>query len=166
MKFGYARVSTQAQDHTAQLTALAGAGVEKVFTEKASGSRWDRVELHRVLEQLREGDVEAGPAGAVASGSIAHPGIEARSSRVWTGRTAGRRACGVVEAHESARRRQIRDADGLRPNGSARGGRLRTDGVERLQEGGGCVENGDLALGHVSLLVPDCRGSVAAVSVE
>jgi DNA invertase Pin-like site-specific DNA recombinase len=29
----------------------------KVFREAASGGRWDRPELHRLLDQLREGDV-------------------------------------------------------------------------------------------------------------
>jgi DNA invertase Pin-like site-specific DNA recombinase len=27
-----------------------------VFEEKASGGRWDRPELHRMLDQLRDGD--------------------------------------------------------------------------------------------------------------
>ena len=29
----------------------------KIFREKASGGRWDRPELHRLLDQLRKGDV-------------------------------------------------------------------------------------------------------------
>ncbi len=33
------------------------AGYERVFEERASGGRWDRPELHRMLEQLRDGDV-------------------------------------------------------------------------------------------------------------
>ena len=58
MLIGYARVSkAEAQDTAAQLKALKEAGVEKVFEEKASGGRWDRPELHKMLEQLREGDV-------------------------------------------------------------------------------------------------------------
>jgi hypothetical protein len=28
-----------------------------IFREKASGGRWDRPELHRLLDQLREGDI-------------------------------------------------------------------------------------------------------------
>ncbi len=32
------------------------AGCARVFEEKASGGRWDRPELHRMLDQLREGD--------------------------------------------------------------------------------------------------------------
>jgi len=33
------------------------AGCKRIFEEKASGGRWDRPELHRALEHLREGDV-------------------------------------------------------------------------------------------------------------
>src|ERR1700732_257839 len=33
------------------------AGCEKIFREKASGGRWDRPELLRLLDQLRAGDV-------------------------------------------------------------------------------------------------------------
>ena len=57
MLLGYARVSTQDQDTTAQIAALRAAGCELVFQEKASGGRWDRPELHRLLGQLRKGDV-------------------------------------------------------------------------------------------------------------
>lgn len=32
------------------------AGCELIFQEKASGGRWDRPELQRLLQQLREGD--------------------------------------------------------------------------------------------------------------
>ena len=57
MKLGYARVSTDDQDTAAQFDALQGAGCKRVFEEYASGGRWDRPELHRMLDQLREGDV-------------------------------------------------------------------------------------------------------------
>src|SRR4029078_11189560 len=57
MKLGYARVSTNEQDTAAQVSALKSAGCEKIFREKASGARWDRPELHRLLDQLRTGDV-------------------------------------------------------------------------------------------------------------
>jgi len=55
--FGYARVSRNEQDTAAQVSALRSAGCEKIFREKASGGRWDRPELHRLLDQLRKGDV-------------------------------------------------------------------------------------------------------------
>ncbi|MDD1617098.1 MAG: recombinase family protein [Methylococcaceae bacterium] len=57
MLIGYARVSTQDQDTDAQIAALKSSGCELIFQEKASGGRWDRPELHRLLGQLRKGDV-------------------------------------------------------------------------------------------------------------
>ena len=57
MLIGYARVSTQDQDNSAQIAALNAAGCETIFEEKASGGRWDRPELHRLLGQLRKEDV-------------------------------------------------------------------------------------------------------------
>ena len=59
MRIGYARVSTQEQDNQLQITALKENGCELIFQEKASGGRWDRPELHRLLGQLRKGDVVA-----------------------------------------------------------------------------------------------------------
>jgi DNA invertase Pin-like site-specific DNA recombinase len=57
MLIGYARVSKDDQDTTAQVSALKAAGCERIYLEKASGGRWDRPELHRLLDQLRKGDV-------------------------------------------------------------------------------------------------------------
>ena len=57
MMLGYARVSTNEQDTAAQVSALKSAGCEKIFLEKASGGRWDRPELNRLLDQLRKDDV-------------------------------------------------------------------------------------------------------------
>src|SRR3954449_7769721 len=58
MLLGYARVSkSDDQDPAAQVRALEAAGCRKVLREAASGGRWDRPELHRLLDQLREGDV-------------------------------------------------------------------------------------------------------------
>ncbi len=57
MKIGYARVSTQAQDNKLQNAELKKGGCERIFIEKASGGRWDRPQLHKMLNQLREGDV-------------------------------------------------------------------------------------------------------------
>jgi DNA invertase Pin-like site-specific DNA recombinase len=57
MHIGYARVSTTEQDTAVQTAALKSAGCEKIFQEKASGGRWDRPELHRLLDQLRPDDV-------------------------------------------------------------------------------------------------------------
>jgi DNA invertase Pin-like site-specific DNA recombinase len=58
MILGYARVSKgETQDTRVQETALRTAGVERIFTEQASGGRWDRPHLHRLLDHLRPGDV-------------------------------------------------------------------------------------------------------------
>ena len=40
-----------------QRKALKAAGCKRVYEEKASGGRWDRPELHRMLDHLRDGDV-------------------------------------------------------------------------------------------------------------
>jgi len=57
MLIGYARVSTNDQETATQVAALKAAGCERIFREKASGGRWDRPELQRLLDQLRESDV-------------------------------------------------------------------------------------------------------------
>src|ERR1700727_3692212 len=57
MLLGYARVSTDGQDHALQLDALRAAGCDKLFVETASGIRTDRPELGKALEQARQGDV-------------------------------------------------------------------------------------------------------------
>jgi DNA invertase Pin-like site-specific DNA recombinase len=57
MLIGYARVSTQDQDNEAQIAALRAAGCKDVYEEKASGGRWDRPELHRLLDRIAPGDV-------------------------------------------------------------------------------------------------------------
>jgi len=57
MRFGYARISTDGQDHALQLDALKAAGCERIVTEVASGSRADRAELAKLLEHARSGDV-------------------------------------------------------------------------------------------------------------
>ncbi len=57
MLIGYARVSTDDQDTAAQVAALKAAGCERIFREKATGGRWDRPELHRLLDHLRKADV-------------------------------------------------------------------------------------------------------------
>lgn len=57
MLIGYARVSTQDQDTTAQVAALKAAGCEEIYREKASGGRWDRPKLLELISHLRKGDV-------------------------------------------------------------------------------------------------------------
>ena len=58
MIFGYSRVSKgDDQNARLQLQAFKEGGVEKTFQEMASGGRWDRPTWHKMLDQLREGDV-------------------------------------------------------------------------------------------------------------
>ena len=55
---GYARVSkAEDQDTQPQIIALEAANCRRIFEEKASGGRWDRPELHRLLDRLGPGDV-------------------------------------------------------------------------------------------------------------
>lgn len=56
MIIGYARVSTDQQDHSLQIDALNRAGVDRIFTEAASGTRADRPVLKEALEFARSGD--------------------------------------------------------------------------------------------------------------
>ena len=57
MKYGYARVSSKAQDYTAQVEALKAAGCERIFSEKASGKSTDgRPEFAKLQKVLLPGD--------------------------------------------------------------------------------------------------------------
>ena len=53
---GYARVSTQDQNLVLQTEALQKAGCKKIFEDRASGSRAERVGLAQARENLRAGD--------------------------------------------------------------------------------------------------------------
>ena len=57
MLIGYARVSTLEQDLTPQLDALREAGCERLFSDKASGAKANRVGLADALSHARAGDV-------------------------------------------------------------------------------------------------------------
>ncbi len=57
MLIGYARVSTDHQNLTIQVGQLEGAGCGRIFREKVSGAKRQRLELDRLLDQLRADDV-------------------------------------------------------------------------------------------------------------
>jgi DNA invertase Pin-like site-specific DNA recombinase len=69
MLLGYARVSQDSQDHALQLDALRAAGCDKLFVETASGTRTDRPELAKALEQARQG--RAGGLASWLAGEVA-----------------------------------------------------------------------------------------------
>ena len=60
--YGYARVSTDAQDLTSQLAQLKAAGCEKVFREKITGATADRPQLRKLMAALAHGDIVIIPA--------------------------------------------------------------------------------------------------------
>lgn len=57
MKIGYARVSTNEQNLDRQIDLLKEAGAEKIYEEKITGTKRDRPELERMLDQLRKDDI-------------------------------------------------------------------------------------------------------------
>jgi DNA invertase Pin-like site-specific DNA recombinase len=57
MIYGYAGVSTDGQSVTAQVAAMRKHGAGKLFREVASGTKTDRAQLRRLLDQLEADDV-------------------------------------------------------------------------------------------------------------
>lgn len=57
MIIGYARVSTKDQNLSMQIDALKKEGCKKIFKEKVTGTKQDRIQLQKMLEEIREGDV-------------------------------------------------------------------------------------------------------------
>jgi len=60
--YGYARVSTDAQDLTNQLAQLKAAGCDTIFREKISGATADRLQLKKLMKALAPGDIVITPA--------------------------------------------------------------------------------------------------------
>ncbi len=65
MIYGYARVSTDAQDLGNQVAQLRAAGCGTIFREKISGATADRPQLKKLMTKLDAGDVVVTPATAV-----------------------------------------------------------------------------------------------------
>ncbi len=58
MLLGYGRISKgDDQNDELQVQALQNVGCDRIFSEVASGGRWSRPELHRMMDQLRPNDV-------------------------------------------------------------------------------------------------------------
>lgn len=58
MIFGYARVSkAEGQDTAAQVAVLKAAGAETIFEDAASGGRFDRPALQKLLGTVGQGDI-------------------------------------------------------------------------------------------------------------
>lgn len=55
--FGYARVSTEAQNLDRQLDALKNYGVDIIYNEKITGTKKNRPELTKLLDRITEGDI-------------------------------------------------------------------------------------------------------------
>src|ERR1700760_4278445 len=62
MIYGYARVSTEAQDLTGATAQLKAAGCQKIYREKITGTTADRPQLRKLLSVLAHGDVVIVPA--------------------------------------------------------------------------------------------------------
>lgn len=56
MKIGYARVSTQSQELNTQVEQLESNGVDKIYSEKFTGTKTDRPQFQAMLESLNSGD--------------------------------------------------------------------------------------------------------------
>src|ERR1700692_4137447 len=62
MIYGYARVSTDAQDLSNQVAQLRAAGCARIFPEKISAATPDGPQLKKLMANLADGDVVVIPA--------------------------------------------------------------------------------------------------------
>ena len=53
---GYARVSTEEQNLDRQIDSLNNAGCERIYQEKITGTKKDRPELDRLIDNIQSGD--------------------------------------------------------------------------------------------------------------
>lgn len=70
MLLGYARVSTQDQSLDRQIYELTKNGCERIYTEKVTGTKTDRKELTRLIDQLQQDDTIIVTELACLSGSV------------------------------------------------------------------------------------------------
>ena len=56
MKYGYARVSTRQQDLEGQLRQLEEERCDRVYFEKITGTKSDRPEFQKLLQEIETGD--------------------------------------------------------------------------------------------------------------
>ncbi len=57
MKVGYARVSSEEQNLDRQIDILKQSGCDRIYKEKVSGTKKERPEFNKMIDQLRPGDV-------------------------------------------------------------------------------------------------------------
>jgi DNA invertase Pin-like site-specific DNA recombinase len=56
MKYGYSRVSTLGQELDVQIEKLQAEGCNKIIEEKFTGTKMERPQFSKLLEELKEGD--------------------------------------------------------------------------------------------------------------
>lgn len=57
VKYGYARVSTYGQDLNAQIEALEREGCDKIYSEHYTGTKTDRPEFQKLIDEIVSGDM-------------------------------------------------------------------------------------------------------------
>src|SRR6516162_3740973 len=73
MIYGYARVSTAAQDERVQVRQLKAAGCGKIFREKITGTTAERPQLGKLMKKLAPGDAVITPAVDLLSRDTTEP---------------------------------------------------------------------------------------------
>jgi DNA invertase Pin-like site-specific DNA recombinase len=92
MIFGYARVSTEAQDLANQRAQLAAAGCERIFADKITSTTADRPQLKKLMATLAAGDLVIIPAADRLARDLTDLLILARDMH-----TAGAGLCSLAE---------------------------------------------------------------------
>jgi Resolvase, N terminal domain len=110
MIYGYARVSTAAQDETGQVRQLKAAGCEKVFREKITGTTADRPQLRQLMAALARVGVRAWPLRQAWQGEVRQNRTScrqpARQSNAGPHRRARSHPTSAARGTEAARERR------------------------------------------------------------